>query len=178
LYCLARAAICCPLLVLVRHVLDDALLQPTLATVRCWIVAYLSLLRLPVGTHLHLIRLGVLNLAFDADGLQFLPPLLPKRLLVGSEGLFEGSHPLFDLRVLGAARGTAVTITNAPIAAIAASADKRAKKSVSWLLLWFVLPVSLALWPLLEHLLHGFLDQLLVLIAIVAERILSNPSPY
>src|ERR1700726_126197 len=32
--------------------------------------------------------------------------------------------------------------------------------------------------PLLEHLLDGFLHQLLILVAVVAQRILGNPSPY
>ena len=34
-----------------------------------------------------------------------------------------------------------------------------------------------SLWPLLEHLLHGFICHLLVLIAVVAQSILTYPAP-
>lgn len=34
------------------------------------------------------------------------------------------------------------------------------------------------LWPLLEHLLDGLAYQLLILVAVVAQRILTNPSPH
>src|SRR6266481_258816 len=37
---------------------------------------------------------------------------------------------------------------------------------------------SLGLWPLLEHLLDALLHRLLILVAVVAQRILGNPSPY
>src|SRR5260370_12760394 len=37
---------------------------------------------------------------------------------------------------------------------------------------------NLGLWPLLEHLLDALLHCLLVLVAVVAQRILGNPSPY
>ena len=37
---------------------------------------------------------------------------------------------------------------------------------------------NLGLWPLLEHLLNALLHRLLVLVAVVAQRILGNPTPY
>src|SRR6516165_316164 len=36
----------------------------------------------------------------------------------------------------------------------------------------------LLLWPLLKHLLHGFFHILLILVAVIAQRVLRDPAPH
>src|SRR5215468_5238846 len=62
------------------------------------------LLRLAIGTHMHLVGLLFLHLAFEADCVLFLPGVGGKGLLVLRGGLLDFRKALLDFRILGGSR--------------------------------------------------------------------------